>query len=1137
MLISRLHRILRIPALVLLMFFLWTVAEPWNYDKDYALAATNDLRAAMAENKMQKQLDDYYKKQDKEKGKLKAQKQNASVPEDKWPELMQRMDDALTAMEIKEGDVPAKDEYGLSRNKRAEKMSPREAEIELDAAMAAIEDEEKNLWAELQGNRRMLEDMKASDELFKRQTDFENQVRMKMLEVKQAYNDIKGVETGPKVKDSAKLSEKERKVRKDKKRKQGKKKMRALLEEAKPKRLVELDPDNLPNQRITEKDIKKKEPRKGSKHGVLWRKKKIELVSADPYAYGVIAAAQAAYDAKPEFVQASYRPDMPPDAEDLASTIETEATPDIIDLAENQLSCDPVQMFNWVHNNIDYVPYYGSMKGANETLWQKEANDMDQASLLISLYRHCNIPARYVVGTVEVPIEKAMNWAGGFTNEFAAFQAFLYGGIPLRPVVGGGKLKGITMEHVWIEAWLSEERYRGGQDGAANGEYGHDKPFQSDDPFRGGKMWFQLDASYKQYEFTNPVDIVSVLNFDIDSYRTSLMNAITLNDNNVLTNFDSENFRLAMEQLYNALIAYQNTNGAFSYSDICGNKSIIQSNSLALPNNDIIQNNVIIDRFSYILDEYNLFYQVQFSSTYDSAHDVSTEGYQSVTLSSSALLSNDLTIHYSPCSNNDLEIMRNYFYRVNTHELPTYLIDVKPLVKHGSATIYSGECVSLGKKQVFRYSILSAANSTYSKGHIHNDEIFAGSTIAIVFDAGEISQNKMSNSLNNVISLNDSHSLLSFLGNAYFHLLDFNNKTLASSNNYNLQRSFSWGMVKNVFTTAGLGFGQLTSKVSTTGITLDIPGIQSILLQKRGEYSKQLDLILSKTLASYTSFLEHHIIELFLRTKSVSTVKVLSQAAIDGTPIYKINKSNSHLLQDLIISQEMHKEFENAIASGLNIIAPIRSVRIEQWAGFGYEIVDANGSGAYLIDFGYNGSTQSCADLYLAVADVITGIFPEGSGQLIQKLDMIIDAFAFVATRNSWKKQREEGNVTFATEFMMTAINGISFATDIGSTQFYEVGIDFLTLFYNYLVIGFSPYDVQMLLECCINCCEQAGPMGCDDCECNVCLGRGAYGSTYECCLKAEGVSQSYCDCRYKQNRSIRFCECVEEGYDPVYCN
>ena len=50
----------------------------------------------------------------------------------------------------------------------------------------------------------------------------------------------------------------------------------------------------------------------------------------------------------------------------------------------------------------------------------RACNAFDTASLLIALLRVSNIPARYQMGTIEVPIEKAMNWLGGFSDPRAA---------------------------------------------------------------------------------------------------------------------------------------------------------------------------------------------------------------------------------------------------------------------------------------------------------------------------------------------------------------------------------------------------------------------------------------------------------------------------------------------------------------------------------------------------------------------------------------------------------------------------------------------------------------------------------------------------------------------------------------------
>jgi len=89
-----------------------------------------------------------------------------------------------------------------------------------------------------------------------------------------------------------------------------------------------------------------------------------------------------------------------------------------------------VVIYNWVRNNIQFVPSYGSIQGSDMTLQTKRGNSFDTASLLIALLRAANVPARYVYGTIEVPADKAMNWVGGVTVPQAAQNLMGQGGIP-----------------------------------------------------------------------------------------------------------------------------------------------------------------------------------------------------------------------------------------------------------------------------------------------------------------------------------------------------------------------------------------------------------------------------------------------------------------------------------------------------------------------------------------------------------------------------------------------------------------------------------------------------------------------------------------------------------------------------------
>jgi len=171
----------------------------------------------------------------------------------------------------------------------------------------------------------------------------------------------------------------------------------------------------------------------------------------------------------------------PPGEADLAETIEVTLTPAIRELAAS-LNSDPLKIFNYVCRNIEFKPYYGSVKGAQETLWEKEGNDFDLASLLIALLRASGIPARYVCGQVDVPIDRAKLWVG-VKDANVCGDMFASGGIPSGLVLSGGQITKLRTDHIWVEAWVTYNQYEGALQNAAP------------------KRWVPLDPSFKQYSF------------------------------------------------------------------------------------------------------------------------------------------------------------------------------------------------------------------------------------------------------------------------------------------------------------------------------------------------------------------------------------------------------------------------------------------------------------------------------------------------------------------------------------------------------------------------------------------------------------------------------------------------------------
>ncbi|MBI3610460.1 MAG: hypothetical protein HY204_07145 [Nitrospirae bacterium] len=190
----------------------------------------------------------------------------------------------------------------------------------------------------------------------------------------------------------------------------------------------------------------------------------------------------------------------PPGPADLAETLETPQTQEIHDLAV-QLGSTPVALYEFVRNNFKYEPYVGSVKGATQTLKEKAGNEWDQASLLIALLRAAGYPARYVVGTVEIPVDQAMSWLGLEDANMAASLLYTQGR-STSLIYSGGKISSIRTRQVWVSAYVPFLHSRG----AATGP---------------GDTWVDLDPSMKTQTATQTLSLTGAPVFDSTAYLST----------------------------------------------------------------------------------------------------------------------------------------------------------------------------------------------------------------------------------------------------------------------------------------------------------------------------------------------------------------------------------------------------------------------------------------------------------------------------------------------------------------------------------------------------------------------------------------------------------------------------------------
>lgn len=77
-------------------------------------------------------------------------------------------------------------------------------------------------------------------------------------------------------------------------------------------------------------------------------------------------------------------------------------TDDIQSLARS-LRHDPIKIYEFVRNHVQYAPYFGYLKGPGLTLLERSGNDFDQAALMIELLRASGHTANFVYGRMTIP--------------------------------------------------------------------------------------------------------------------------------------------------------------------------------------------------------------------------------------------------------------------------------------------------------------------------------------------------------------------------------------------------------------------------------------------------------------------------------------------------------------------------------------------------------------------------------------------------------------------------------------------------------------------------------------------------------------------------------------------------------------
>jgi transglutaminase-like putative cysteine protease len=617
---------------------------------------------------------------------------------------------------------------------------------------------------------------------------------------------------------------------------------------------------------------------------------------------------------------------IPPAPGDLEPTEDAPITADIQALAAS-LGNQPVPIFNWVRNNIEFVPTYGSVQGASMTLDAKRGNAFDTASLLIALLRAAGIHARYVTGTVEVPVATVRNWVGGAASPNEAQQLMGQGGIPTVGLISGGVVTYIRLDHVWVEAFIDYIPSRGAV-------------------HREGDTWVPMDPSFKLHNFTprstlftdNPITalVPSGRLFDFDESLGKV------------TNINEEALSEALQGWVARSDEYVLTQGVErSVTGLVGGPTVRPETRTVFP--ATLPYRVLTRDPGVAALPAGLRHYVRltgYASAFDRAFGDTSF---SVRLSLPVLNSSRLGIQFDPATPADaatLEAAR----AANAASLPVYVVNVVPVVKLDGVTQGTGTAVRMGS--FFPIDVILEGPdgpTTVSYTQVAGDEIVVGITGNGV--TREVVEKRFAAN-----PVDNAPEYFHQVQMHYWMECDTLGEITARSLGVHMLRLPSVGLFTSPLTVSYF-FGVPRSGVYQSRI-MDVK--HSLLGAASDDASRVLAFF--KQAGIQASYLEGSVFDQLEgrpepAIRGISAIHLISMAAKQGIPIYHVTSANAAAVLPLLaLDGSVKSDISRAVGQGQNVMVPERNVNVGPWRGVGYIVRDeTTGAGGYLISGGLAG--------------------------------------------------------------------------------------------------------------------------------------------------------------------------------------
>ncbi len=650
---------------------------------------------------------------------------------------------------------------------------------------------------------------------------------------------------------------------------------------------------------------------------------------------------------------------------ELAETDDAQLTPAVRDLATS-LGHNPVSIYNWVRNNIVYVPSFGSIQGSDSTLGKKQGNAFDTASLLVALYRASGIPARYVYGTIRVPANQAMNWVGGVTRPEAAQQLWGQGGVPNIAVISGGRITHIELEHVWVEARVDFVPSRGQVQ-------------------REGDTWVPLDASFKQSSEQASLVVSANIPVDVGALHSAFLSGASVNEAEGWVQGPNIAAALsAAEQYKSDLVSFtQVVKPQATFEEIFGARTIIEEAHTALAGTLPYETVAVGARYTDLPP--GLTQQFRFAIYASELDQAEGSPMLSFVENLPQLAGRQVMLGYAPASQADAELLVSLLPKraadgspptVDAYlglRFPAYLLRLKPELRVDGVVRATGEAVTMGTELstvgAFKELDLSSGWDETS------DSLIAGQVTAIGLDLQGIDMRQVSRISERLaetkarletgqtidpLTTTVTRDILTLPLWRYFASLHpSGSATRALARMVDLP-ALSYGLA-HLDLEVAYAFG-IPRSAKLSAPVLDIGHLRSIRWSKDGD--KAAWVRYNTLTGIQASALEHLMLEsVFVgrdpSVEGISAVRLIAKAAAMGQRVYTITRENlAAVLPQLLLSAETVEHISSAVSAGQEVTVHEKPVELQGWVGAGYIALDPEtGAGAYLIEGGANGAT------------------------------------------------------------------------------------------------------------------------------------------------------------------------------------